>query len=158
MKTDNQNAIGIYIDIVSMLLEKELQFESYDDDLVAKIFFTSDDFPTEFIISVDGERELVGFVAKLPFTAPKEKRVDIAFATGIANNTLLNGNFDFDYRSGEIYFRMAQSFKGGVTLTNESIEHLIYVAILTMDEFNDRFFMICDDAMTLQKFVESMEN
>ena len=158
MANEKENAVKIYNDLVAMLNEMDWSFEKFDEALVIKSGVQGDDLPIEFVIKVDPDKELVRFLSKLPFEVPEDKRVDIAIAACVANFYMISGNFDFSVETGETYFRMTQSFRGGVALTKELFEYVIFVSAQTIDEYNDKFFMICKNMLSLEQFMESLKN
>ena len=158
MANEKENAVKIYNDLVAMLNEMDWSFEKFDEALVIKSGVQGDDLPIEFVIKVDPDKELVRFLSKLPFEVPEDKRVDIAIAACVANFYMISGNFDFNVENGETYFRMTQSFRGGASLTKELFEYVIFVSAQTIDDYNDKFFMICKNMLSLQQFIEDLKN
>ena len=39
----------------------------------------------------------------MPYTIPKDRRFDIAIAISAVNNSIVDGSFDFDIKSGDIF-------------------------------------------------------
>ncbi|MBO7369122.1 MAG: YbjN domain-containing protein [Clostridia bacterium] len=151
---NKEQAKKVYDSLIRTLDEKNWTYDKFDDDLVIRSGIRGEDLPIEFIISVDAERELVRFFSKLPFNTPEDKRFDVALAVTVANNCLVSGNFDFNIDTGDLYFRLTQSFIGGTVLSDEMFDFVIYVSASTIDEYNDKFFLIAKDKMTLQQFID----
>ena len=129
------------------------KYEKLEDDLVIRSGFNTDDFPVEFIISIDAERDLVRFMSKLPFSMPEDKRVDGAIAVCVANNGMVNGSFEYDITKGDILFKMVTSYRGDVDLSTDVFEYMMNVSVGTIDRYNDQFFMISKGMMSIQDFI-----
>ena len=137
-----------------MLDAREWHYEKDEEKLVIHSGVKGDDFPVEFIIAVDAEREVVRFLSKLPFSIPEEKRVDCAIAVCVANNGIVNGNFDYDINDGSIIFRLTTSFKSGSVLSEDLFEYMILASAHTVDRYNDRFFMLGKGMIDIQQFIQ----
>ena len=98
-------------------------------------------------------QEVVQFLSKLPFSIPENKRVDAAVAVCIANYRLVDGSFDYNISDGEIVFRLTSSYRES-TLGEELFKYMIMVSSSTVDEYNDKFFMIAKDMMNVRQFME----
>ena len=147
-------AKDVFSTLVKMLDAKDWKYSKDEENLVIKSGVKGDDLPIDFIVAVDAERELVRFMSKLPFNMPEEKRIDGAIAVCVANNGMVNGNFDYDINDGEIIFRLVSSFKSGSILSEELFNYMIMVSAFTVDRYNDKFFMIAKGALTIQQFIE----
>ena len=84
---------------------------------------------------------------------PEDKRVDGAIAVCAANYGLVDGSFDYDLRDGEIRFRLTSSYRESA-LSEDLFEYMIMVSAATVDQYNDKFFMIAKGIMTVQQFLE----
>ena len=92
-------------------------------------------------------------LSRLPFQIPEDKRVDAAIAICVANNGLVDGSFDYDIGEGDITFRLTCSYRESF-LSADLFEYMILVSAGTIDDYNDKFFMIAKDMMSVQQFIE----
>ena len=139
--------------LVSMLDERDWKYDKFEDELVIKSGIKGDDLPIEFIVVVNPKNEVVQFISKLPFNMPEDKRVDGAIAVCVANYGLVDGSFDYDISDGEIRYRLTSSYRES-TLGKDLFEYMIMVAAGTVDNYNDKFFMIAKNMITIQQFIE----
>ena len=102
---------------------------------------------------VKPKNQVVQLLSRLPFQIPEEKRVDAAIAICVANNGLVDGSFDYDISDGDITFRLTTSYRES-TLGADLFEYMILVSAGTIDDYNDKFFMIAKDMMSIQQFIE----
>ena len=144
----------VYYSIISMLDNINWSYDRDDEKLVIKSGVKGDDLPVEFLVVVNAKNEVVQFLSQLPFNAPEDKRIDMAIAVNVVNWNLVDGSFDYNISDGKIIFRMTSSYRDSY-LSEELFKYLIMVASSTVDNYNDKFFMITKGMMTIQQFVES---
>ena len=150
-----KQAKEVFATMVKMLDARDWHYSKDEENLVIHSGVKGDDLPVEFIVAVDAEREVVRFMSKLPFSMPEEKRVDGAIAVCIANNNgVVNGSFDYNIASGEIYFKMAAPFCGGVDLSQDVFHMLTFVGTSTVNAYNDKLFMISKGMMTVSDLMK----
>ena len=148
-----QTAREVYDTLIHMLDTRDWKYDKIEDKLMIKSGIKGEDLPIQFLMIVEEDREVVQFISSLPFNMPEDKRVDGAIAVCVANYGLCNGSFDYDISDGEIRFRMTTTFKGG-SISEDALEHMILVAAGTIDDYNDKFFMVAKNMMSIQDFIE----
>lgn len=137
-----------------MMDNKGWHYEKEEEDLIVKSGVKGNDFPIEFIIRVNPRNELVSFFSKLPFNVEEDKRIDVALAICAVNYWLADGSFDYDLSDGSILFRLTSSYKES-TLGEALFEYMVVVSAATVDNYNDKFFMMSKGMMTYQQFIEA---
>ena len=148
-----QKAKEIFNALVDMLDTRDWKYEKFEENLVIKSGIKGEDLPIEFIVVVKPKNQVVQLLSRLPFQIPEAKRVDAAIAICVANNGLVDGSFDYDISDGNITFRLTTSYRES-TLGADLFEYMILVSAGTIDDYNDKFFMIAKDMMTIQQFIE----
>ena len=146
----------VFNQFVNMLNERDWKFDHDEERMVIQSGVSTDDFPVEFFIIVDGEHSVVRFLSKLPFKAPEDKLMEVALAVCGINNYLIDGNFDFDLNDGSLLFRMTASFIGETELCDDALERLILTSASTVDEYNDKLFMIIKNMLSIDDFLASL--
>ena len=151
-------ARSVYESLVYSLEEKDWKFQRFDNDLVIRSGIKGEDLPIEFIVLVKAENMVVQFISKLPFSIPEDKRVEAAICVSVANYGLVDGSFDYDINDGEIRYRLTASYRGtnDGCLDPDLFEYMIMCASSTVDDYNDRFFMLAKGMIDVDKFI-SME-
>ena len=147
----------VFDGIVSMLDTRDWKYEKFEDDLLIRSGIKGDDLPVEFILFVKPQNQVVQFISKLPFNIPEDKRVDAAIAVSVANYGLVDGSFDYDINDGGIRYRLTSSYRDSY-LSHDLFEYMIMCAASTVDQYNDRFFMLAKGMMTIQQFIEQDGN
>ena len=143
----------IFDALVDMLDTRGWKYDKFEEDLVIKSGIKGEDLPIEFIVVVKPKNQVVQLLSRLPFEIPEEKRVDAAIAICVANNGLVDGSFDYDISDGQITFRLTSSYRES-TLGADLFEYMILVSAGTIDDYNDKFFMIAKNMMSVQQFIE----
>lgn len=150
------NGLKIFNSLVKTLDNKNWSYDKDEENLVISSGIKGDDFPVEFLMVVDDEREIVSFLSRLPFNFPEDKIIDGAIAICAINNRLINGTFDYNIENGKITFRMVSSYKGGISFNDEIVDYMILVSASTVDKYNDKLFMISKNMLSLQQFLEDL--
>lgn len=148
-----EKAKEVYATLIRMLDGIEWKYEKHEDELLIKSGVRGDDLPIDFIMVVRPKNQVVQFISSMPFNMPEDKRVDGAIAVAVANYGLVDGSFDYDLRDGEIRFRLTCSYRES-TLSEELFNYMVMVSASTVDNYNDKFFMISKGMMTVQQFIE----
>ncbi|MBO7304590.1 MAG: YbjN domain-containing protein [Clostridia bacterium] len=149
-----QKARQVYYSLVNMLNTRNWKFERFDNDLTIRSGIKGEDLPIEFIMLVKPENQVIQFLSKLPFNAPEDKRVELAIAVCIANDGLVDGSFDYDISDGDIRYRLTSSYRDS-TLGDDLFEYMIMCAASTVDNYNDKFFALAKDLITLDDFAKN---
>lgn len=147
----------MYDVLCRMMDNKGWHYEKEEEDLIVKSGVKGNDFPIEFIIRVNPRNELVSFFSKLPFNVEEDKRIDVALAICAVNYWLADGSFDYDLSDGSILFRLTSSYKES-TLGEALFEYMVVVSAATVDNYNDKFFMMSKGMMTYQQFIEAHDD
>ena len=147
------NGKKVYAQIRKVLDKMDWKYTPHDDDLVISSGIKSDDLPIEFLIVVNDDKEIIQYYSKLPFSMPEDKRVDGAIVVAVANYGMVNGSFDYDINDGEIRFRLTQSYVDALP-SQEFIEYMIGVSSNTVDAYNDKFFMVAKNMLSVSDFIK----
>ena len=148
-----QKAKEVFDTVVNMFDTRNLNYDKHEEKLLIKSGFTGEDLPIEFILVIKPDQEVVQVLSRLPLSMPEDKRIDGAIAVCAANYGIVDGCFDYDLNDGEITFRLTSSYRES-TLGEELFEYMIMCAAGTIDDYNDKFFMLSKGMMTLQQFLE----
>lgn len=116
-----------------------------------------EDLPMEITIKVDTDRQVVLLFSRLPFAIQEDKRLDVAIALSAINNTIVDGCFDYDIKSGNIFFRMTNSFLDS-TIGQEVFLYMMYCSCKTIDDYNDKILMLAKGMLSMEQFLESLKN
>ncbi|MBQ5334656.1 MAG: YbjN domain-containing protein [Oscillospiraceae bacterium] len=143
--------------LISMLEHRKLRYaveEQSDARTHIRISFTGNDLPMTLHIILRADRQIVSVLSAMPFKMAPERMHDAAVAVIAANHGLIDGSFDLNMQTGEIFFRLTTAYLG-TTLTEELFSYLMFVSAETIDRFNDRFNDLNDGKLDLPGFLEA---
>lgn len=155
MAEENQlkQAKETYNTLLKMLDERKWHYEKDDEGLEISCGVQGDDLPIEIGIRIDPEKHLVILLSPMPFSVPEKARDNMALAVSIANYGLVDGNFDYDFRSGRIIFRQTTSYRSSL-LGKEAFTYMLIVACNTIDEYNEKLLFAAKSDLDLEKMKE----
>lgn len=146
-----KNAEAVFKTLCETLDDRKWVYDKHPEDSVVHFVVGGDDIPMEFVVYIDPDKELVRMMSQLPFAFSEEKRVEGAIATCQANYRLVDGSFDYDYKTGKILFRLTSSFRESL-ISKDLLGYMIDCSCFTVDEFNDKFLMIDKGTLTIEDF------
>ena len=146
-------AAKVYYDFCKMMDDEKWKYERNEENFSISCGAVGEDLPIELNIRVDVERQLVMVLSRLPYKIPEEKRVDVAVAVSVINNTLVDGNVEFNLESGHVFFRMTNSYMDS-NLSSEVYGYLLYCACQTIDTFNDKLLMLSKGIIDVEQFIK----
>ena len=126
-----------------------------EEKLIIECGAQGEDLPMDISVRVDPDRMLVILLSRLPFVTKEDKRLDVAVAVSAVNNMLVDGSFDYDITSGDMYYRMTNSFMESV-ISEEVFAYLLYASCNVIDDFNDKFLMLAKGMITLEQFLATL--
>lgn len=153
MAENIRKAIEVYTTLKRSLDNHEIKYERNDSELYIKAVFSGDDLPMTFYIRVLAKKDAVMLTSPMPFNMSEDKRIDAAVAVCVANYGLTLGTFDYDISDGEIRFRITKSYKFD-PISEDTFNHMISIAGSTVDKYNDRFFMVSKNIMSIADFIK----
>lgn len=153
MEEKENQAKSIYELVCKFFDEIGCHYTREDENLVVRCTVQGDDLPIECIFNVSADRQILRFLSFLPFKVPKEKIVDMAIAITSVNDHIVNGAFCLDLSDGTIAFRIAESYIDSI-LGKGQIDYIFHVSANTIDDYNDKFFMISKGLLSVDKFIE----
>lgn len=151
--TRHEQALLVFKALCDNLDAHGWTYKKDEDRLTIDTGVEGDDLPINLIIEVDEERQLVLLLSHQPFVTPEDKRIDMAVAVSVVNNRLVDGCFDYDIKNGHMFFRLVSSFRDRL-LGNDVFSYMIGCACQTIDDFNDKFMRLSTGIVTVEQFIE----
>ncbi len=149
-----QHAKEVFKTLCATLDSHDWHYEKDEEKLVIQCGAQGEDLPMKLTINVDVKRQLIILLSFLPFEIPEDKRLDVAIATSIVNNRLVDGSFDYNVTNGHMYFRMTSSFIES-EIGNEMFTYMLMCSCRTIDDYNDKFFMLGKGMITVESFIKN---
>lgn len=151
-----QRAIEVYESLCGMLDKMEFKYDKEgkdsDGDYVIRFSMAGDDLPMSFVMYMDVDRQLIRVLSLIPYAFPENKRVDGAIVTCRANYKMVDGNFDYNFGTGKITFRLTSSYRESI-IDEELLLHMIQLSVAMVEEFNDKFMAVGMGMMSVEEFL-----
>lgn len=129
------------------------QYKKDESKLRLECTVQGEDLSIEINMTVDAERELIILFSRIPLAVPGDKRLEMAIAVSAVNNKLVDGCFDYDIQSGDMFFRLTNSYLDS-TIGAEAFLYMVVCGARSIDEYNDKFLMIAKGMTSLDDFLK----
>lgn len=133
--------------------ELEIHYEKNENNFSIHCVVQVDNLPIIIDVTVDSERQLVLLVSHFSFVTPEDKRVGMTLAVSSVNNMLVHGSFDFDIKSGHMFFRMANSFYES-KLGYDAFKYIVFCSCQTINEYSNDFLKLSNGSLSLEEFLK----
>ena len=143
-----KSAYEVYQTLCTMLDDLNLKYSRDDESFAIQVGIQGEDFPVRMHIRVNPGKSLISVLSQLPFSVPEDKRIEMSVAVSMANYLLVDGSFDYNIGEGDILFRLTSSYLDSL-IGKELLQYMLMVSYKTIDNFNDKFFMLMKEKMTL---------
>lgn len=147
-----ERAKKAYETLCATLDSKNWHYTKDEEKLSIDCGAQGEDLPMEIKMVVDAERQIVLLLSHMPFVIAEDKRLDVAIATSIVNNNLVDGSFDFDIPSGHMFFRMTSSFID-CEIGGELLMFMLMISFHTIDKYNDKFLLLAKGMIGIKDFM-----
>ncbi len=144
----------VYETLCAALGKHGLHYQKNDEQLCISCEAQGEDLPMEITINVDAKRQLIILLSHLPFTISEDKRLEVAVATSMVNNCLVDGSFDFNITDGHMFFRMTSSFIES-EIGGDLFTYMLMISFSTIDAYNDRFLMLDKGMLSIDNFIRN---
>ena len=150
-----KKANTVFSTLCAALNKMGWKYKADKEELKLTYGVNGDDLPMEFTIRCDAERQLLRLYSVLSYKFPEDKRVEAAVATCEANYKMAHGCFDLDLSDGMVVFRLVNSYRDSL-IGFDLFEYLVGVSANTVDRYNDLFFMLGKGMISLQDYMNKI--
>lgn len=148
-----KQAQAVFKTLCEVLDEHNWYYSKDEENFSIRCNTQGDDFPIEIRIKIDVKMQLVSLYSQMPFAVPEDRRSALAVAVSRANDGLADGNFDYNYLSGGIVFRMTACYMGSL-IGRKLFAYMLMCSCTTVDVYNDKFFMVCKNKMSNEEIAD----
>lgn len=145
----------VYDTLCSMLNSINWRYDRFDDQMMITTGAVGEDMPMTFNIKVLPDKKCVILYSRLPITVPEDMLVNVAIGITAVNGTLVDGCFEINLSTGEIFFRATQVYRG-IRVSPEMLRYMLLVSCETIDSFNDKFLELIKGEKNLNEFIEEV--
>ena len=121
------------------------------DELAIHTIARGVNMPIKLVIRIDADNQVMYLKSPMPFAIPASLRDVLGKAVNIANFSMLNGSFEYDYSDGYLAFRMVVPYMDSI-ISEAVCKYMIILSCSMTDRFNDKFKALAEGRMTLNEF------
>ena len=144
-------AKSLFKTLCTTLDNMQWRYDKDEENLAIHTSAVGDDLSMKINIRIDAERQVMYLKSPMPFAIPEKVRDTMAKACIIANYTMLNGSFEFDFSDGWLAFKMVIPFMESI-ISEAVCKYMILLSCNMTDKFNDKFQAIAEERMSLKQF------
>lgn len=144
-------ARALYKTLCSTLDNMEWKYGKEEDEFAIHTSAVGDDLSMKLMIRIDAERQVMYLKSPMPFAIREEARDLLGKAVLIANYSMLNGSFEYDYSDGYLAFKMVIPYMQSI-ISEQVCRYMILLSCNMTDKFNDKFQALAEGRMTLAEF------
>lgn len=97
-------------------------------------------------------------IAGPTLTVPEDYRPDVAEYVTRANYGMKNGNFEMDYKDGEVRFKLYTNYKGLDDFSEEIIEDSLVIPLAMFERYGDGLAALLMGFSTPEVEIDKVEN
>ena len=142
---------ALYNTLCQTLDNMKWRYDKDENNLVVRTSAVGKDLSMKLNMHVDSERQVMYLKSPMPFAIAEDKRDTVAKAAIIANYTMLNGSFEFDFDTGYLAFKMVIPYMESM-LSEKVCHYMIILSCNMTDKFNDKFQALAEGRLTLAEF------
>lgn len=124
----------LYDRVVDHLNSEDLHFEGFRDDNVIKLSFAGNNANYNIYFDIKEEKDCIIVYVMSPIKIPEAKRMQACEYITRANYGIIAGNFEMDFRDGEVRFKSSIEFPEG-KISEEMIKLLWVKSLSTIDNY-----------------------
>ncbi len=153
-----QLASSIYNALTTHLKEigiRSFEAEEKGEDYLIDFRYVGEDLPMQFYLLVDTDRQLLRMISPQPVRFKEEQIDDAAKAICAINNRIINGRFDLNVTTGSVSFSLCTSFIESL-IADRVFDYMVGVSINTVDDYNDKLFMLAKGMLSLSDLLHEL--
>ena len=125
---------GILDTAVQFFTEDDWKFRQLEGKTILQMGFRGENGAWQCFADAKEDKQRFIFFSAMDTRVPEDKRPAVADYLTRANYGLILGNFEMDFRDGEIRYKTSIDVEGG-ELTTQMVKTLVYVNVMMMDKY-----------------------
>lgn len=139
-----KQASNLFKTLCDYLDENGWKYDKSDDSLGITLITRGEDLPIPVLVRINPELMVLSVYATMPFSVPEDMRVPMVVAVTAATHCMVDGGFDYDVTTGQIFFRITSTYRESI-IGKKLIEYMLGCACVMTDEFNDKFLLMIQE-------------
>ena len=130
---------------------------SYDkDNPMLQMGFTLESCVVQCYVIEREQQDQITFYVVLPVMAAEDRRGAVAEAIARANYGMILGNFELDFRDGEVRYKTAIDVSGS-TMSASMVQAMVFAGLGTMDRYFPALQAVMAGAKTAEQAIADVE-
>lgn len=150
-------AKALYKTLCQTLDNMKWHYNKEEENFIIRTSAVGDDLSMKIMIRIDAERQVMYLKSPMPFNIHENVRDLMGKAILIANYSMLNGSFEFDFSDGYLAFKMVIPYMESI-ISEAVCKYMIVLSCSMTDKFNDKFQALSEGRMTLSEFEKFASN
>ena len=150
-KNLEMEARALYKTLCSTLDNMQWKYNKEEEEFVIRTSAVGDDLSMKLMMRIDAERQVMFLKSPMPFAIHENVRDLLGKAVLIANYSMLNGSFEYDYSDGYLAFKMVIPYMQSI-ISEQVCKYMILLSCNMTDKFNDKFQALAEGRMSLAEF------
>ena len=146
----------IFQKVVNFFTQDDWSFTRIQGEQALRLGFQGDNGTWNCYAKAREEQEQFIFYSICPLLAPKNKRSAVAEFITRANYGMIIGNFEMDFKDGEIRYKTSIDIYGD-ELTSDIIKRLVYANVTMMDEYLPGIIAVIEKNVSPGDAINSIE-
>jgi hypothetical protein len=151
---NNQNIFAI---IINFFTADNWQFQQIESESVLQMAFQGKHGRWNCYAQCKDEQQQFIFYSVYPLTTPAPQRLAVSEFIARANYGLTIGNFELDFRDGEIRYKTSIDIEND-NLSFTCIQNLVYTNLKMMDKYFSGIFSVIHGHVSPMSAIEQIEN
>ena len=148
-----KEAQSLYKTLCQTLDNMNWHYNKEEDKFIIRTSAVGQDLSMKLFMKIDADRQVMYLKSPMPFEIPTYAREKLSTAVIIANYSMLNGSFEFDFADGYLAFKMVVPFMESI-ISEEVCKYMIVLSCSMTDKYNDKFLALVEGRMTLEQFAK----
>ena len=150
-RNKEMEARALYKTLCQTLDNMKWHYNKEEENFTIRTSAVGDDLSMKLLIKIDVDRQVMYLKSPMPFSIPERTHDTMAKAILLANYSMLNGSFEFDFSDGWLAFKMVVPYMGSI-ISEEVCKYMIVLSCSMTDKYNDKFQAVAEGRMTLTEF------
>ncbi len=137
--------------------DDEWPFEQHSEAPILKTGFKGQNGEFTCWFQERDDQDQMVFYTILPTAVPEDKRAVVSEFITRANYAMVIGNFEMDYRDGEVRYKTSADVEG-TEIPATFLKNLIYANVIMMDRYLPGIMMVIYGGVSPEEAVAHVEN
>ncbi|MDY6784813.1 MAG: YbjN domain-containing protein [Cyanobacteriota bacterium] len=142
--------------ILSFFTEDDWSFQKITSEPAVRLAFEGENGKWNCYAKAREEQQQMVFYSLCPVVVPSDKRRAAAELIARANYGLIVGNFELDFKDGEIRYKTSIDVEGE-SLNSNLIKPLVYANVMMMDEYLPAIEAVVEGKLSPEEAISSLE-